>query len=137
MSDSMQVQASTLESAKAAVSDVLVKAVEDLSGKRVLLVDKDVFANKECRDAATMAAMIVYNDLNPDGAWEAEQEGTRLNLAERCAITPPLSTEQVQLALDYLRSAFTIESMKASPGRPHAANLVAWAKKLALPNKKA
>lgn len=137
MSDSIQVEASTAESAKRAVSDVLVKAVEDLSGKRVLLVDKDVFGLKECRDAATTAAMIVHNDLNPDGSWEAEQEGCRLQLAEMCAIVPPLSQDQVRLALGYLREAFTLENMKSAAGRQEAAQLVAWAKKLAIPVKKA
>ena len=136
MSDSIQVEAATAESAKRAVSDVLVKAVEDLSGKRVLLVDKDVFGVKECRDAATTAAMIVHNDLNPDGGWESEQEGYRLQLAEMCAIVPPLSNGQVQIALGYLREAFSIESMKAAAGRQEAAQLVAWAKKLAIPAKK-
>lgn len=135
MSDTTQVEAATAESAKKAVSDVLVKAVEDLSGKRVLLVDKEVFASKECRDAATLAAAIVYNDLNPDGAWAGEQEGFRLRLAEVCAIVPPLSPDQVQIGLGYLREAFNLESMKSAAGRSEAGKLVAWAKKLAIPGK--
>jgi len=137
VSDNMQVEAASLESAKKAVSDVLIKSVEDLSGKRVLLVDKDVFGVKECRDAATLAAAIVFNDLNPDGAWNTEHEGYRLQLAETCAIVPPLSQDQVQLALGYLREVFSVEGMKSAAGRAEAAQLVAWAKKLAIPVKKA
>jgi len=128
-----QVAAPDDSSARLAVSNVLIEAIEKLNeGSRCLLVRKDVFSEPAARVAAVLAGTIVFNDHNPDGEWTEERDGAIRDMLKHLGIAAPLKPEEIEAGLTYLRSVFNDENHKASPGRSEAAKFLAWAKSLSV-----
>lgn len=117
----------------------LRSSLERATGCRILFVREfpdDVKQTENAIEAAALAAGIVFNDKNPEGAWVGgEDKSARDELIRLCGLaawhpfkpTPcPLGSARLDQALAFLRFAFG--QTGEAPGYADAAAFVKWAK---------